>query len=241
MVANRIRMITHRTRSIRDGGAAPTLPLLRHETSLAPADWLRESLRTFATSVASLLPGHFAAYARVHHPFMFGGNPPVMPGTWRELADRYRCDLRDAASAAAFAHNGVPDAQSHPGSLPLTVIDALVDHLAPATATPDECYFAVWDGFGGSAVPHDLEPRLALPYRDYHLFAGPVAAARTSFSSVSFHHQSANLWWPADHAWCVATEIDLSWTYVGGSCSRIDALLADARLDAAPTSATDLW
>ena len=32
-------------------------------------------------------------------------------------------------------------------------------------------------------------------------------------------------------AWCVATEIDLFCTYVGGSRALIDALLADERLE----------
>lgn len=26
-----------------------------------------------------------------------------------------------------------------------------------------------------------------------------------------------SLWWPDDRTWCVATEIDFRWTYVGGS------------------------
>lgn len=30
-------------------------------------------------------------------------------------------------------------------------------------------------------------------------------------------HQSANLAWPSDHAWCIATEIDFNTTYIGGS------------------------
>jgi hypothetical protein len=140
-----------------------------------------------------------------------------------------------------FIYTGVPNAQTRIGSLPSALIDALLEHLGPATATPDECYFAVWEGFGGSAVPHDLGPKLELPNRSYHLFAGPLAAARTSYGGVPFHHQSANLWWPADHAWCVATEIDHAWSFVGGPSRCIDALLGDARLDAEPTAADNLW
>jgi hypothetical protein len=30
-----------------------------------------------------------------------------------------------------------------------------------------------------------------------------------------FAFQSASLWWPDDHAWCVATEIDFVTTYIG--------------------------
>ena len=111
---------------------------------------------------------------------------------------------------------------------------------AKATRTPELCYFAEWVGFGGSAVPHDLEPLLRLPHREYHLFSGPLAAAHTSYGGIPFHHQSANLWWPADHAWCIASEVDLAWTYVGGARRDIDALLADQRLDISPTTASAL-
>lgn len=223
------------------GAPAPALPLLRHETSLVPAAWLQESLTTFARTVASFLPGHFAAYARLHHPFHIGGTAPVPPVTWRELAARHGHDLRDMATAAAFAYRGVPNAQAFPGSMPLAVIDVLLEHLGPATRTPELCYFAEWVGFGGSPVPHDLEPLLRLPHREYHLFSGPLAAAHTSYGGIPFHHQSANLWWPADHAWCVATEVDHAWSYVGGPGPCVAAILADPRLDVVATAAAERW
>lgn len=49
----------------------------------------------------------------------------------------------------------------------------------------------------------------------------------------------ANLFWPGDRAWCVATEIDLDSTYVGGSVELIADLLADPRLEAFPAEVTD--
>ena len=45
--------------------------------------------------------------------------------------------------------------------------------------------------------------------------------------------QSANLWWPADRAWFVATDIDLMTTYVGGSAACIAAALAAEGLETA--------
>jgi hypothetical protein len=45
--------------------------------------------------------------------------------------------------------------------------------------------------------------------------------------------QSASLWWPADRAWFVATDIDLVTTYVGGSTACIRDLLAHPGLEAA--------
>jgi hypothetical protein len=55
----------------------------------------------------------------------------------------------------------------------------------------------------------------------------------------SFDPQSPNLFWPADKAWCVATEIDLDSTYVGGSAALIAAILSDERLEAFPADVTD--
>jgi len=41
-----------------------------------------------------------------------------------------------------------------------------------------------------------------------------------------FRDQSANIWWPDDRAWCVATEIDLNTTYIGCDDACRDTILA---------------
>jgi hypothetical protein len=53
------------------------------------------------------------------------------------------------------------------------------------------------------------------------------------------HEQSANLWWPADRAWCVVTDIDLMSTYVGGSAAAVAELLGAAGLEVAPATPED--
>ena len=218
-----------------------TLPLLTHLTDSAATDWLRTSLITFAKNVSSFLPGNFPAYARVYHPFESGIDASIAVASWRELSSRAGRDLSDPAAAGDFAYHGVPNAQSRTGSLPATVIPVLVEHLRPATTIPEQCYFAVWEGFVSTVVPPLTSPQLELPNRVYNVFVGPVEAALTSLDSTPWSHQSASLWWPADHAWCVATEVDFAWTYVGGPRSCIDALLADPRLDSVETSAHARW
>jgi len=52
-------------------------------------------------------------------------------------------------------------------------------------------------------------------------------------------YQSANLWWPQDHAWCVHTEIDFSTTYVAGSQALVDAILESDLLEAYQVEPTD--
>lgn len=82
--------------------------------------------------------------------------------------------------------------------------------------------------------PHVLQgPKVSLPHREYLLFRGPVGAARELGWSTpwGFAPQSPNLLWPQDHAWCVATEIDLFCTLVGGSEKLAAALMAEPRLE----------
>jgi hypothetical protein len=77
-------------------------------------------------------------------------------------------------------------------------------------------------------------PKVSLPHREYFLFNGPLHAARELGWTTpwGFYPQSPNLLWPQDHAWCVATEIDLFCTLVAGSEQLAEALMADPRLEA---------
>jgi hypothetical protein len=218
----------------------PHLRLLTHLNTLDAADWMVKSLTTFARNVSSFVPGHLPAYARVYHPFD-GDGSGNHPRTWRELEALTGEKLRDRGTAADFALTNAANVQARVGNLPLPLIEALLEHLAPTTTTPERCYFAVWEGYGDSVAPPGLNPKLELPNRAYDVFFGPVAAARTSLSVSPNSHRSANLWWPADQAWCVATEIDFAWTYVGGRRDCIAAVLTDPRLEAVETNALADW
>jgi hypothetical protein len=85
-------------------------------------------------------------------------------------------------------------------------------------------------------------PWVRLPGRDYLLFAGPLpavpAADWTDPLGVS-PPQAPNLFWPEDHAWCVASEIDLFCTLVAGPEALAEALLGDPRLEAWRVHPTD--
>jgi hypothetical protein len=82
-------------------------------------------------------------------------------------------------------------------------------------------------------------PRVRLPNRDYLFFRGGPDDA---LAFVESRQQTANLWWPSDRSWCVATEIDLAWTYVGGSAELVAAVVTDPRLEALAVSPdTNNW
>ena len=87
----------------------------------------------------------------------------------------------------------------------------------------------------GSRAP----PRLLLRGgHDVVLVRGAVTDAVRNLAPEP-HEQSANVWWPADHAWCVVTDIDLTSTYVGGSAECIAELLGTPGVEAMPAAPTD--
>ena len=150
---------------------------------------------------------------------------------------------------------GLWDLEPEVGSLPGPYRERLRDLLAQYTSTPGQVWFCVWDGWGGlkirpggSAMLTDGRsrrnrraaqqpppaPRVQLPARAYYLLSGPIEGIGESMGEEPFW-QSANLLWPEDRTWCVATEIDFAWTYVGGAEALIQALITDPDLEATPT------
>jgi hypothetical protein len=150
------------------------------------------------------------------------------------------------------------------GELAHSALAVLCDQLAQYPKEPD-CYFCLWEGYGGLDTYGWLETalapgskvtvrdrhiftsdelsqsRLRLPDRDYVVLAGPLRNALRigRFTFESFWPQSPNLFWPADRTWCVASEIDFDSTLVGGPMQLIDAILHTPELDAWPVTADD--
>ena len=153
------------------------------------------------------------------------------------------------------------------GSLPAAEMAALGAVLAPHTGTPDDCVFCFWAGSGvwGSdngetyyghlsdaenealnapvrerwarerAAEADI-PQLHLPARDHDVFAGPLGRTARPFR-FGMWEQSPSMWWPADRAWFVATEVDGFSTYVGASRAAIAAVLASPDLEGVAVTA----
>jgi len=207
---------------------------LHPSVDIATADWLRPRLRRFGSAVAGV-----AARSgwTMHRQAQFHAisRPLAMalrdPSPW------------DGANPPA-------------GNLPPALLRALCARLAVHTDTPACCWFCLWDGYGwlhGSPavtrltirdddrpvlppqpVPPALSlealdgPRVHLPPRDYILFEGVLEAAPELGYAIgdTVFPQSPNLFWPQDHAWCVASEIDLFCTLVAGSESLAAAAAA---------------
>ncbi len=123
------------------------------------------------------------------------------------------------------------------GSAALTCSIEANENCAPLMRVPPPKLASLNALHGSSEIPCDVQdaPRVRLPHRDYMLFEGPLSAATElgwPASSDVFFSQSPNLFWPQDHAWCVASEIDLFCTLVGGSEPLAEALVANPSLEA---------
>lgn len=85
-------------------------------------------------------------------------------------------------------------------------------------------------------------PRAELgDWRSYLLFTGPVDAvgdwgARPPRPGWPADLPQASHTWPADHAWCITSDVDPDWFTVGGSQALVDAVLAHPHLRAEPAT-----
>jgi hypothetical protein len=214
----------------------------------AAAGWIVSALRPFASGVGALVPPIFEEYVRVLHPaYALSEEGQEQPVRWGAIAGENGCLVHPLVQ---FPHLvGRIDFQNGPrgeacwdvapaeGTLPAGLVPPLVSVLARHTSTPDRCWFAVWDGFADSLVRDRTAARLRIPCRELVLLTGPLGGIGTSFGEIEF--QSANLWWPEDRAWCVATEIDLVSTYVGGTRACVAGLLARPDLEVLPAGVDD--
>jgi hypothetical protein len=190
-----------------------------------PAGWIAGFLNPFGEDVGSLVPCIFERFARVVH--------------------------------CPDEHSGQ---ESFPGILPKDQARRLAAVLGGFTSSTS-IWFGVWEGWGDLQVGpssslilsataarkgrprkrHYQEagvvPAVDLPHRRYYLFRGQLDDITESFGRWSWI--SPNLWWPDDRAWFVATEIDLTSTYLGASASCVRAVLDDPAIEAASVECHD--
>jgi len=213
------------------------------ETDVSATAWIPASI----PASGWLLPTVFAAYARVLHPAIRYVGDDDVEVTWAEVADENAALAHPLMQWPAitggweFVHEDdqspLWDDSPAEGHLPVTVAERLAALLRRHTTTPDDCWFGVWSGFGWHAEGGSVRDAVLLG-REYRLLRGPVELAATNLAPEPAE-QSANIWWPADHAWCVVTDIDLMSTYVGGTTACIESLLAVPDLEVVPSAVLD--
>lgn len=214
--------------------------------------------------VTGLVGPDFAGYARIFHPLDDGPDAQrwadVAQLHGRTMHASVEWDrIKDAPKELRGARTRPQDPSI--GNLEAQALSDLCAILAAHTGTPQQCWFAVWDWWGWQhegafAVlrsttseeppPLEMAPKewqldlacstFALPGRRYHLFGGSVDAAnRIDWVSARwFDPQSPSFFWPEDHSWCVATEVDADTTLVGGSRDLIAEITNSPLLEALP-------
>lgn len=209
--------------------------------------WIGTRLSEFGSGrVDSVIPAGFAAYARVLHPVDLDRQADDLSSAtrWADVAAWSGEPLTssaqwvDIALPRHFGRGPRPWTGDGPaeGDLSRPVARPLATLGRRFTTTPEDCRFAVWDGWGDLHHRPDA-PLLTLPNRHYFVYSGPAAAVLAVPGGTA---SPPSLWWPRDQAWCVATEIDLDRTYVGGSAELIAALLTDPHLEAQQVDPADV-
>jgi hypothetical protein len=219
-------------------------------TDVSPGVWISSGRRRGeAGTVGALVPAVFEAYARIFHPAVRYVGDDDVEVRWADVAAHNRTKAHPLMQWASitgswdYQHSDsqppVWDDAPSEGHLPVTSAARLADVLARHTGTPDDCWFGRWVGFGFDGAALEPLPHLLLRGgQDVVLARGTVQDAVRNLAPEP-HEQSANLWWPADQAWCVVTDIDLSSTYVGGSAACIAELRATPGLEVAPAFPAD--
>jgi len=107
--------------------------------------------------------------------------------------------------------------------------------LAKFTATPEQCYFCLWDGYFDPRSRLRRGPLVDLLHRCYALQYGSLTDSDVweDLSAEGLLVPPAFVW-PADRSWCFASDVDPHWAGIGGSQAAIDALLSAPELDVVP-------
>jgi hypothetical protein len=215
---------------------------MRLAESAAAGEWIVADSRADPKPIGCLLPASYQRYVRILHPLAQGTGAPIATVAWLEIAEHLGKPLTSATNwldliaeySARPIHeqDGEWDANPSQGSLPAAQMDALAAALAEATEEPEDCFFAVWEGWGDLRHEYQAGPRCAFPDRTMVLLEGSLRDASLSMSDEGY--RSPNLWWPRDRGWAVLTEIDSYSSFVGCSATVADEILAVDALEAFP-------
>lgn len=191
-------------------------------------DWVNKRLLDHnapGVRAGSVVPVGFERVVRVLH--------PAAGRSWKQVAaetGRVAHPLVQWCGISPnFAGSGREgDVDPEEGSVPEGTLGAILDHCL----TADELIYAVWTGHGSwHSTIRDQAVMPGWGGRDYALFTASKAPLMRWPGMDNHWPQSANLIWPMDHAWCIATEIDWDSTLIAGSSELVESLLSDARLE----------
>ena len=230
-------------------------PNLTFLSDVSPGRWMEEKWPPHFGSVGSLVPLGYEAYARVLHPARNMRDESVPWSAVAEWSGRVYHPLMSFEGISVPTEGSVRetppwDHDPRHGSIDEDVALELADFLSRYTDTNEQCYFGVWEGYGQYSggtvmltsdgrgrrlgVPRDIRDAQRIKGAGFHYL---LYRGRWQDLTQFFAHALSmppNIWWPADRAWFVATDVDLDSTYVGASRECIAALLSHDPLETLP-------
>lgn len=210
--------------------------------------WILDRVSQKSYQVRMSVPEGFSSYGRLFYPFnrradglfLEPDERPVLK--WATVAQSNGRVAHATMEAEMITIRPDPEASwlgigpddvcwSPPGAW---LVD-LAEVLERYTSSPKQTYFGVWTGYGDFSVPAQAH-LVYSELRQYVLYQGQI----TDWIDVPTNAlvRPPDLWWPADHAWCFATDTDFRWAYLGAPSSCIMELTQDERLEVFETSAT---
>ena len=219
---------------------------------LSDADWVVAGIRNCLNKNKrtghnrAYIPDEFDAYVRLLHP-AYGINEAHehTPLRWAEIAAwngwtvHPWIDFRRIANIEEWDPRGYEE-WGHPpreGSLPPAECQVLYEVVQEFTGSPCRHYFCFWDGYGQEDFIPALRgwPKIRIDIgvetRNYFLFRGRLDSG---IVEQAFWLQSPNIWWSADRAWCIVTDVDAMETWIGGSAACVERVLNHPQLEAFP-------
>lgn len=208
---------------------------------ISAGQWIDKGLARFEkTSVGSIAPVGFDAYARVLHPVESvdeeGGE------RWLRWSDVARATgaithaqmelitiLKKAPKGFLRSTPPVPESIVLPWPDQLEIMARV---LSRYTTAQDDCWFAFWEGNTAFDGINPYANKLRIGSHNYYIFRGSVSRA-----TYTFHSLTPNMWWPADRAWFVVSHFDFPSTWVGGTAECITELLQTDEIEAWPANA----
>ncbi|MDZ7933063.1 MAG: hypothetical protein U5N21_24775 [Rhodococcus sp. (in: high G+C Gram-positive bacteria)] len=158
---------------------------------------------------------------------------------WRDLAVRGPLGYESYARLRFIPDPAHPDQREGQADVPYDdrseteQLAVVVATLARHSTTPGDCYFCVWEGWGGLEVLGAA--RISLPERGAFLFRGPALDLLNWEQALDPPGPEGlpipSFLWPADRAWCIANDVDPHFATIGAGSAAIQDVLADRRVD----------
>jgi hypothetical protein len=126
--------------------------------------------------------------------------------------------------------------ENHPSDI--TQARRALHLLSRFTATPQQCYFCIWEGYSDIELPASVRrgPLVNLPHRRYALLQGSLTDIDRWEKDLGVESPCPPpaFAWPADRSWCFASDVDPHWAGIGARQVAIDALVQEPEIDVVP-------